>query len=60
MTGRLVRKQRTAKGFHRKYTREDSLLLAALDERHNTLSGPATKSSVNALITFSVKPTINA
>jgi len=42
-TGRLVRKQRTAKGFHRKYTREDSLLLAALDERHNTLSGPATK-----------------
>lgn len=42
-TGRLVRKQRTAKGFHRKYTREDTLLLAALDERHNTLSGPATK-----------------
>ena len=42
-TGRLVRKQRTVKGFHRKYTREDTLLLAALDERHNTLSGPATK-----------------
>jgi len=42
-TGRLVRKQRTTKGFHRKYTREDTLLLAALDERHNTLSGPATK-----------------
>jgi len=42
-TGRLVRKQRTAKGFHLKYTREDTLLLAALDERHNTLSGPATK-----------------
>jgi transposase InsO family protein len=42
-TGRLVRKQRTAKGFHRKYTREDTLLLAALDERHSTLSGPATK-----------------
>ena len=42
-TGRLVRKQRTAKGFQLKYTREDALLLAALDERHNTLSGPATK-----------------
>ena len=42
-TGRLVRKQRTVKGFHRKYTREDTLLLAALDECHNTLSGPATK-----------------
>ena len=42
-TGCLVRKQRTAKGFHLKYTHEDKLLLAALDERHNTLSGPATK-----------------
>jgi transposase InsO family protein len=42
-TGRLVRKQRTAKGFQLKYTHEDALLLAALDERHNTLSGPATK-----------------
>jgi len=42
-TGRLVRKQQAAKGFHRKYTHEDTLLLAALDERHNTLSGPATK-----------------
>ena len=42
-TGCLARKQRTAKGFQLKYTREDKLLLAALDERHNTLSGPATK-----------------
>ncbi len=42
-TGRLVRKQRTSQGFQLKYTREDQLLLAALDERHNTLSGPATK-----------------
>ena len=42
-TGRLVRKQRTNQGFQLKYTREDKLLLAALDERHNTLSGPATK-----------------
>ena len=42
-TGRLQRKQRTSQGFHLKYTREDKLLLAALDERHNTLSGPATK-----------------
>jgi hypothetical protein len=30
-------------GFQLKYTREDKLLLAALDVRHNTLSGPATK-----------------
>ena len=42
-TGRLVRKQRTSQGFQLKYTREDKLLLAALDERHSTLSGPATK-----------------
>ena len=42
-TGRLVRKQRTSQGFQLKYTREDQLLLAAMDERHNTLSGPATK-----------------
>ena len=41
--GRLERKHRTTKGFQLKYTREDKLLLAALDERHNTLSGPATK-----------------
>ena len=42
-TGRLVRKQRISQGFQLKYTREDKLLLAGLDERHNTLSGPATK-----------------
>ena len=42
-TGRLVRKQRTSQGFHLKYTRADKRLLAAMDERHNTLSGPATK-----------------
>lgn len=42
-TGHLVRKQRTSQGFQPKYTREDKLLLAGLDERHNTLSGPATK-----------------
>ena len=42
-TGRLMHKQRTSHGFQLKYTREDQLLLAAMDERHNTLSGPATK-----------------
>ncbi len=42
-TGHLMRKQRTSHGFQLKYTREDKLLLAAMDERHNTLSGPATK-----------------
>jgi len=41
--GRLERKHRTTKGFQLKYTRDDKLLLAALDERHSTLSGPATK-----------------
>jgi hypothetical protein len=41
--GRLERKHRTTNGFQLKYTREDKLLLAALDVRHNTLSGPATK-----------------
>jgi hypothetical protein len=39
----LERKHRTTNGFQLKYTREDKLLLAALDVRHNTLSGPATK-----------------
>ena len=41
--GRLERKQRTVKSFSQKYTVQDKLLLAALDERHGTLSGPATK-----------------
>ncbi len=42
-SGRLRRRQRTAKGFARKYTREDIRLLARTDELHETLSGPATK-----------------
>ena len=42
-TGQIVRKQRTIKGFTQKYTVQDKLMLAALDERHGTLSGPATK-----------------
>jgi transposase InsO family protein len=42
-TGKIERQQRTYQGFERLYTNEDILLLAALDERHNTLSGPATK-----------------
>jgi transposase InsO family protein len=41
--GRVERKQRTVRGFSLKYTRKDHLTLAALDERHETLSGPATK-----------------
>jgi transposase InsO family protein len=36
---RLYRRRR----FPRRYTREDTLLLAAVDEAHQTLSGPATK-----------------
>ncbi len=42
-TGRLERKQRTVKRFSQTYTVQDKCLLAALDERHDTLSGPATK-----------------
>lgn len=42
-TGRLQRKQRTVKRFSQTYTVQDKRLLAALDERHDTLSGPATK-----------------
>ncbi len=42
-TGNIALQQRTYRGFDRVYTAEDIRLLAALDERHNTLSGPATK-----------------
>ena len=42
-TGRIQRRQCTAKGFTTKYTREDIRLLAQLDELHGTLRGPATK-----------------
>ena len=42
-SGRIQRRQCTAKGFTTKYTREDIRLLARLDELHGTLSGPATK-----------------
>ncbi|SJM92681.1 conserved hypothetical protein [Crenothrix polyspora] len=42
-TGKVERQQRTHQGFKSIYTAEDIRLLAALDERHNTLSGPATK-----------------
>jgi len=41
--GRLERKQRTVKSFSQKYSVQDKLNLAAMDERHGTLSGPATK-----------------
>jgi transposase InsO family protein len=42
-TGKIERQQRAYQGFERLYTAEDIRLLASLDERHNTLSGPATK-----------------
>jgi transposase InsO family protein len=42
-TGKIERQQCTHQGFKSIYTAEDIRLLAALDERHNTLSGPATK-----------------
>jgi transposase InsO family protein len=42
-TGRVTRRQRTVRGFARRYTAEDIRLLAAMDERHDTPSGPAMK-----------------
>ncbi len=42
-TGRVRRRHRTVQGFARRYTVEDICLLAAMDERHDTPSGPAIK-----------------
>ncbi len=42
-TGHLLRGQRTVQGFARRYTDEDIRLLATMDERHDTPSGPAIK-----------------
>jgi transposase InsO family protein len=41
--GRVTRRQRTVQGFARRYTPEDLRLLAAMDERHHTPSGPTIK-----------------
>ena len=38
-TGRLTPRQRTVRGFTRRYTKGDIRLLAAMDERHNTPNG---------------------
>jgi transposase InsO family protein len=42
-TGEIERRHCTTNGFAAKYTREDIRLLAALDELHGTLSGPAAR-----------------
>jgi len=42
-TGRVLRGQRTVRGFVRRYTEEDIRLLAAMDARHDTPCGPAVK-----------------
>jgi len=42
-TGKIERQPRSYRGFKQVYRPEDIRLLASLDERHNTLSGPATK-----------------
>jgi len=42
-TGHVTRRQRTVQGFAHRYTAEDIRLLAAMDERHDTPSGPAVK-----------------
>ncbi len=51
-TGKIERQQRIYQGFKRLYTAEDIRLLAALDERHNTLSGPATKKLCERALTI--------
>ena len=38
-TGRLAPRQRTVRGFSRRYSKADIRLLAAMDERHNTPNG---------------------
>jgi len=42
-TGYVTRRPRTVQGFVRRYTEDDIRLLAAMDERHDTPSGPASK-----------------
>ena len=42
-SGHIRRRQRTVAGFKRKYTETDIRLLAEMDERHDTPSGPAVK-----------------
>jgi len=42
-TGRLSHRQRTVSGFKTKYTKKDILLLAEMDERHETPCGQAVK-----------------
>lgn len=39
----MTRRQRTVQGFAHRYTPEDIRLLAAMDTRHDTPSGPAIK-----------------
>ena len=51
-TGKIERQQRIYQGFERLYTAEDIRLLAALDERHSTLSGPATKKLCERALTI--------
>ena len=42
-TGEIERRHCTTNGFATKYTRDDILLLAEVDELHGTPSGPAAK-----------------
>jgi len=51
-TGKIERQQRIYQGFERLYTAEDIRLLASLDERHSTLSGPATKKLCERALTI--------
>jgi len=51
VTGRVRRQQRTSKGFTRRYTDADIRLLAAMDERHDTPSGPMIKKLCERAVT---------
>ena len=42
-TGQIKRCQRTVSGFKQKYSEQDTRLLAAMDERHDTPCGTAVK-----------------
>ena len=51
--GRIVHHHRTVTGFARLYTNEDIVLLAQMDERHNTPCGPTLKSCVSVRLMYS-------
>ena len=55
-TGHLRPQQRTVAGFTRRYTDVDIRLLAAMDERHDTPSGPMIKKLCERAYTVFAQP----